>query len=186
MNDPQDYGRSQISNNFQRSKNIIRYETKGINSHSQSNNSQHQHIDGSPEYIGPGMWYIIHKLASRAKTKKQKDLYVTMLYTICDIHECPQCRTNSLSYLSLNSPNKYMNIADGMFIHSWLFHNHENTRLDKPNIPYKVAHDFYYKDETECTGSCNLHDNNTDNVSNIEFLRRNGVVNITNLKRSNI
>lgn len=103
------------------------------------------------DYIGPGIWYMIHKSAALAIDDKNKLLFLTIIEWVKDNFPCEICRQHIQQYVVDNPPIKYFNERDGLFIWSWEFHNVVNKRLNKPYMPYKEAYEIYHSDNNKCS-----------------------------------
>ena len=103
----------------------------------------------TPEILGPGMWYLIHKRAQRAATEEKKREFVTFIKEVRDDMHCQLCRTHMTEYLLMNPLEPFWNITYlgvevGLFKWTWNFHNAVNIRLGKPFIDWNTAFNMYY------------------------------------------
>ena len=85
----------------------------------------------SPDYIGPGIWYMLHSLAIDSETNNDYDFFVKLLTKTVNNLGCKYCKKHGLEYLSRNNPNLInKNLTPSQYINK--FHNTVNIRLGKP------------------------------------------------------
>lgn len=121
----------------------------------------HASYPSNPVVTGPGLWYIIHLTAHDADTPEKIKDYIEFLFKIVTRHPCGECRTEGTKYLQMTPPNNYEKTRDdkgrlnGMFLHSWMFHNNVNQRLGKPTISYRTAWEMFdHTDQPVCPIGC--------------------------------
>jgi len=103
---------------------------------------------------GPGVWWNIHILAMRANTPDRINEYIDYIEFILPKLPCDTCRNHATEYLRQNPINEFINIKDGMFRWSWIFHNAVNARLgEKQIVNYYTAINIYTNSDV-CIGSC--------------------------------
>lgn len=106
------------------------------------------------EYVGPGIWFVIHVMAYYARDMFSKLNFIQLISTICENHKCSECKNHCLEYMKLNPINEWFNWTSedegdegdrdlGIFRWSWIFHNAVNTRLNKPLLSWKEALEIY-------------------------------------------
>lgn len=117
-------------------------------------------VSTDPKIIGPGIWFVIHLTARRAKDEQSKQAFVALMKSLAAKFPCEKCRTHINAYLTKNSFEPYWNAKhtngeeNGMFTWSWNFHNTVNTRLGKPYVDYETAWNMYGDGITICTSKC--------------------------------
>ena len=103
-------------------------------------------------FIGPGIWFIIHREALYSDLNKN-DNFINFIYRTCEFFPCEECCIHCKKYLEKNSPInfykkviKYKNIDynTGLLYWSWKFHNYVNRKLKKKIIPFNKVYDYYY------------------------------------------
>lgn len=108
----------------------------------------------------PSLWFALHILAKRAKTKELEKIFAEELTTIVSNLKCGECRQHGLKHLSNNPIHKYYGIKDkngnliGMFKYTVDFHNAVNARLGKKIIDWETAWQMYEQDTDICTADC--------------------------------
>jgi hypothetical protein len=112
------------------------------------------------EYIGPGIWYVIHKTAITATDGAKIDFFLTLLKVVVK-NLGLKCKNHAQDYINQHPPNDYREIIDentgeriGMFYWSWEFHNDVNLRLGKNQMTFEEAYNLYKNPEE--VASCSL------------------------------
>ena len=118
----------------------------------------------NPEYVGPGTWNSIHRLAFLATTKEKQDCFVKTMKEICDGFPCLNCRYHCSEYITNHPMEEYKDkMVDingekqplGLFLWSWKFHNAVNARLNKPIMSWDTAYNLYSDNNNlVCSKSC--------------------------------
>jgi len=110
----------------------------------------------NPKLWGPGVWFNIHLLAAKADDAESKEFYITYINTVINNLPCMECRKHAGKYLEEHPLVSFLTDSDpeGLFRWSWIFHNFVNTRLHKPFIDWKTAHDMFYNENGVCAGDC--------------------------------
>lgn len=104
---------------------------------------------------GPGVWWNIHILALRANTQEKINEYIDYIKYILPKLPCLTCRNHATEYLKKHPLEEFININEGMFRWSWIFHNEVNVRLGKQIINYYTAINLFEDNESEiCTDTC--------------------------------
>ncbi|MEM5804153.1 MAG: Erv1/Alr family FAD-linked sulfhydryl oxidase [Candidatus Aenigmatarchaeota archaeon] len=93
--------------------------------------------------LGPGIWYIIHFTALRAKTEEEKVKFRKFIHELAKDFPCLRCRKHFSQYISDFPLERYWSGNEGLFIWSWQFHNSVNRRLKKPEMDYEKAKRIY-------------------------------------------
>lgn len=118
-----------------------------------------------PEYVGPGTWNVIHRLAIRATTTPKQNEFISTMNEICNGFPCNVCNKHCKEYISTHPLEEYIGVVTeinnvklllGMFIWSWKFHNDVNARLNKPIMNWDTAYNLYSNTNscsTECTNA---------------------------------
>jgi hypothetical protein len=117
-----------------------------------------------PNYMGPGTWDLLHRLAFKAKTSKLEKEFIDTMKEACYGFNCLQCREHCTDYIKNNPLEEYTDsfiIIDnkkmklGLFIWTWKFHNSVNARLGKPIMSWDTAYNLYSGSENlVCTKTC--------------------------------
>ena len=113
-----------------------------------------------PKYVGPGIWYEIHKQAYNAKTPQQQNQFVIFMKDTCYGFPCKICRGHCTEYIKNNPIEYYVGstVDDellGLFIWTWKFHNSVNARLKKPIMSWNTAVTLYSESDNKvCSMSC--------------------------------
>lgn len=117
-----------------------------------------------PEYVGPGTWNTIHRLAYVAKTKEQQKCFAGTMNEICSGFPCFNCQYHCAEYIRNHPMSEYMNMLVevngeklplGLFLWSWKFHNAVNARLKKPIMTWDTAYNIYSDNNNlVCSKSC--------------------------------
>ena len=110
-----------------------------------------------PEYVGPGAWYVLHKMAS---TANESNINFT-LYLINIFRKelfCKECQKYFDNFCKIYPPETYTNIRqhqEKFFWWTWHLHNNVNSHMNKKDLIYKETYLAYYKVE-QCELSCDL------------------------------
>ena len=117
-----------------------------------------------PEYVGPGTWNSIHRMAFSAKTKEQQNCFISMMNEICNGFPCLNCRYHCSEYIRNHPMEEYLEMKVevnnetlplGLFLWSWKFHNAVNSRLKKPIMSWDTAYNIYSDNNNlVCSKSC--------------------------------
>ncbi len=127
---------------------------------------------GNPDYIGPGVWYMIHKKAKDAGLSpvpyQAKKEFKQMMEELSRTFPCLKCRTHIGEYLAGNPMEPFWTIKHeatgidvGLFKWSVIFHDTVNARLmhwghnDKKQMGFEAAFELYYgEDSATCNSDC--------------------------------
>jgi hypothetical protein len=101
-----------------------------------------------PSFIGPGVWYLMHKDAYEAQTQGKQMECIKNIKKECDEFPCPRCRQHCQNYIKDHPIEEYQGILVenkplGIFLWTWKFHNAVNSRLKKPIIDWRTACSLY-------------------------------------------
>jgi Erv1 / Alr family len=116
-----------------------------------------------PSYYGPGIWLLIHQLAYEANTVDLQKEAAEKIKNIITNFRCKICREHGKEYLALfeikDSIGKYMkrhgkNQMLGLFVWTWMFHNHVNGRIGKKQMRLDDALKPFEIDQNEGLGYC--------------------------------
>ena len=119
-----------------------------------------------PQYVGPGVWLVIHQQALLATTPEQQEHFLQLMDELCDKFPCPKCRGHCLQYLEQYPPEDYCQVTVevkgeerplGLFLWSWNFHNAVNSRLGKRLLDWETAYNLYQdhgKEGLSCSKVC--------------------------------
>lgn len=112
----------------------------------------------NPKYMGPGLWYYMHKLSYDSRTPQEQEFCIKAIRTIIYNFPCSECREHAIKYFENNSieeykDNKYEDENLGLFIWTVNFHNVVNKRLKYPLMSLEAAKILYSKD-TLCESKC--------------------------------
>jgi len=118
-----------------------------------------------PEYVGPGTWNSIHRLAFKARTKHLQQNFVETMKEICQSFPCVNCQYHCSEYIKNHPIEEFVDISIdindeklplGLFVWSWKFHNSVNARLKKPLMSWDTAYNLYSDDShLVCSETCN-------------------------------
>jgi len=106
------------------------------------------------DYLGPGIWYILHQQAL-ATPWSNKDQYYKFVQNIIDSLPCDKCRQDALTYLEKNAISDLFNKKDGLFYWSVRFHNYVNLKLGKPQRGLDIIAE--YKNTEHTCNSCTIN-----------------------------
>jgi len=117
-----------------------------------------------PKYIGPGIWNIIHQRAYSARTNQQQLSYISFMKETCYTFPCLVCKGHCTEYIKNHPLEDYLSIlvdidgsqvALGMFVWSWKFHNAVNTRLGKTIMNWNTSYNIFSDTENKvCSKNC--------------------------------
>jgi len=117
-----------------------------------------------PEYIGPGTWNLIHRIAHKARNHKDQVDFIKLVNEICSGFPCLVCRNHALEYIKNHPLEEYLDIlvdvrgekiSIGLFVWTWKFHNAVNARIKKPIMSWDTAYNMYLESESLiCTSKC--------------------------------
>lgn len=116
-----------------------------------------------PEYIGPGTWSTIHRLALTVKSDKDLKQFEETVKSICYSFPCKICREHCTNYIKRHPIVKEKNKTKGKsnklgittFLWTWRYHNDVNERLNKPTMNLETAINMYGSDDKlVCTRRC--------------------------------
>jgi len=113
-----------------------------------------------PKYIGPGVWYTIHKQSYLAKTPAQQKQFIIFMKDTCYNFPCKVCRGHCTEYIKNNPLENYLGSTMdgeplGLFIWAWKFHNTVNARLKKHIMSWDTAITLYSESNDKvCSLSC--------------------------------
>jgi len=119
----------------------------------------HSEKISNPDYIGPGLWYIIHTLASKSNDDESKHNFVNFMKLIRDSFRCTKCKFHLTQFMELNKFEPYWHIVEngqqvGMFKWSWKAHNAVNIRNGKNFMEWDIAYNLYYVNQGVCSTKC--------------------------------
>ena len=120
-----------------------------------------------PEYVGPGVWNIIHRRAWLAQTVESQRSFIEFMKDVCYHFPCVVCRGHCSEYIKNHPMEEYLGVtvkmgtetrALGLFIWTWKFHNAVNIRLRKPLMSWDTAYSLYSELQEEnnlvCSKTC--------------------------------
>lgn len=117
-----------------------------------------------PEYIGPGTWNVIHRIAFKSSSRSEQLAFIKFMEDICYGFPCIVCKGHCTEYIKNHPIRDYLGVAFeinseklflGMFVWSWKFHNAVNHRLNKPIMSWDTAYNLYSQTETlVCSRNC--------------------------------
>ena len=123
----------------------------------ESMSETHLHSLSDPNYVGPGSWFALHMLSSKA-IPQFKDALVYYIKQFIDNFKCLRCREHAKKYMEVNPIENYLNQKDGLFKWTWEFHNTVNKRLGKPLVGWDEAYHMYHNPEAGvCSADCGGH-----------------------------
>lgn len=128
-----------------------------------------------PKYIGPGTWNAIHRLSYRARSRKQQLEFISFMKQICGGFPCKVCKGHCVQYIKNHPMEEYIGtlvevdgqqLALGLFVWAWKFHNAVNARINKPIMSWETAYNLYSnKENLVCSKNC--LDAANPNVTNV-------------------
>lgn len=113
-----------------------------------------------PKYVGPGIWYIIHKRAFHSRTAKEEREYIQLVKKIINEFPCNECKQHALDYWDQHPIEEYIGVMLewkgeelrlGIFLWGFIFHNNVNKRLGKRTLTLTEALQLY---ESACNQVC--------------------------------
>ncbi|CAH6420826.1 Erv1/Alr family protein [uncultured virus] len=117
-----------------------------------------------PEYVGPGTWNIIHRVAYKAQKHEQQLQFIILMKEICSGFPCDLCKDHCTEYIKNHPLEEYLDILVdingeklelGMFVWAWKFHNAVNIRIKKPIMSWDTAYNLYSQSESLiCSKNC--------------------------------
>ena len=117
-----------------------------------------------PQYVGPGTWNVIHRLAFCANTKDKQKIFIYDMREICKGFPCKNCVQHCSKYIEDNPLEVCIGVVTemngekkqlGMFIWTWKFHNIVNARLNKPYMTWDTAYNMYsHENSLVCSQEC--------------------------------
>jgi len=105
-----------------------------------------------PSFIGPGVWYMLHSIAS---DPKEKDLLLSLINYIRKNFICLECREHFEQFCKKYPPEIYIN-SDRGFEWTHLVHSNANIHSNKSQIDLQTAKDFYSSNKSCSSCSNNL------------------------------
>ena len=110
--------------------------------------------NADPAYIGPGTWHTLQTMAFHARSKKDQLGFIKQMKLICNYFPCEKCRGHCKEYIknhpleeylgaTIEQPNIGADMALGMFIWVWKFHNSVNNRIGKNIMSWEQAFQLY-------------------------------------------
>jgi len=108
--------------------------------------------------IGPGSWYSLHLIASKAQTISMKQTFLSVLSIFKESFFCPFCKQHLNEYILKDPPSSYLSVENGLFKWTVNAHNNVNKMNDKNILSYNDAYDLYFGEGSTCTIGCG-HDN---------------------------
>jgi hypothetical protein len=124
--------------------------------------------DFSPEKIGRGCWFTLHKAAARANTIEKKNLVLGIIDMYKEEFPCEKCRNHFNKFIQEHNPRSMLSTEDGLFLWTWMCHNAANISQKKPIFPYYDAKTLYF-DTPSCTSNCGHEDTNNNIVQKTIF-----------------
>lgn len=129
---------------------------------SQTSNSEFEVIKkkiSNPASFGPGIWYIIHRMARNATTQDKKLQFKEFIENIITNLPCTTCIEHATSYYQSKPLDQFWNMKEngqdvGLFRWSWEFHNTVNNRLKKPVVNWENAKKLFSDEDGVCTSDC--------------------------------
>lgn len=112
----------------------------------------------SPEYIGPGVWRVIHSIARRADTDFKEDRAIEMIWELIDTFPCEKCAQDGRDHWKRDNIFNYIGERDRLGIFRWTvnFHNTVNLKLNKKMMDYDIALSLYDDDAMCSLKSCSV------------------------------
>lgn len=96
-------------------------------------------------YIGPGMWFVIHSEAKHAITIKDQLKYCKFIGRLQESFPCPKCKKHFGEYLDKNSPYTYVSDHENsMFTWAYDFHSSVNRRIGKEDLSWDEVWKLYF------------------------------------------
>lgn len=117
----------------------------------------------NPSYVGPGVWYMIHKLAADCKGVDERKRFCKTMKKICEDFPCINCAEHCKDYMDNHPIENYVNVIveidgvekeAGLFFWTWKFHNAVNERLKKPTVSLEKAYRLYTAKSNVCSAEC--------------------------------
>lgn len=110
----------------------------------------------NPKYIGPGVWWFLHSLASEIKNSNDIPCVLFAINTISRKFTCIICRDHFNKFKKNDPPEQYINSLDGLFIWTWKCHNNANKLSGKNIVDYQTAYNIFYKQDNSCNNCLNI------------------------------
>lgn len=117
-----------------------------------------------PKYIGPGTWDVIHRRAFKARTRAQQLSFAEFMKDVCHTFPCFVCKGHCTEYIKNHPLEEHIGvlvdingeqIALGIFVWTWKFHNAVNARLGKPIMSWETAYNIFSDTENlVCSKNC--------------------------------
>jgi hypothetical protein len=104
----------------------------------------------SPEYLGPGTWWVWHTQAVYAKTYEERIEVVHLIENTLNHFFCENCKKHGLKYLKEHPLEDVLNLDLGLFKWTVDFHNSGNKFLGKPILSFDEAKQLYLGEEKTC------------------------------------
>lgn len=117
----------------------------------------------NPLYVGPGVWFIIHKWAINCKNTEDRKRFCRTMKKICDDFPCINCSNHCKDYMEKHPIESYIDVKMkidgveqdvGLFFWTWKFHNAVNERLKKDTISLEKAYRLYTVKPNVCSIEC--------------------------------
>lgn len=113
------------------------------------------------KYMGPGFWYIIHKIAYLVTVTLDEDDAIVKIKRLIDIFPCDDCSNHGKNYYMNNPIEMYKGVKDnnekliGIYLWTFYFHNAVNAKLKKPAMRLEDSYQLYSGDE-KCEDLCDI------------------------------
>lgn len=127
-----------------------------------------------PEYIGPGVWYLLHIKGAHAISQQEKEDYASTFRLFCREFMCKKCSGHCIEMLNNIPPENYFDIEDGCLRHSVDAHNTVNARLGKPTYDFNTIRNFILGDNISvCNFGCGDDNGIDDGDADLSTLAEN-------------
>jgi len=112
------------------------------------------------QIVGPGIWYVLHKLSANAQTASTVKTFTDFLTFLAEYFPCEECRSHIQKFLMSHPLIEYKDIVDdsgkniGYLQMTWFLHSLVNKRLGKPFFSFEDAKLLYFAEscKEECPG----------------------------------
>lgn len=111
------------------------------------------------------IWFSIHMLGINADTVQEKMAFGRYMELLSKNLPCSKCRKHLKQHIEKDHPSNYYSKKDGCFYWSWVLHNKVNKVLNKTEVSYDDAYDFYKNLENF---GCSLDDCNDEPKEKVE------------------
>lgn len=90
--------------------------------------------------LGEGLWFIIHSLALHATTNELINNYIITMNSLCNHFPCEMCKPDFEKFIKTYPMIYYKH---NLFKWSWMLHDMVNKKLNKPQMSYENALEYY-------------------------------------------